>query len=306
MDAYRQRSLVFLNNRHYDPTLGAFISVDPLVTKTGEPYIYGAANPVTMSDPSGLDPDTASVTRHRAYDYCILTLDCSNKNLADSIKKTPDRLGGAVFTLWDTANQGWLPDADGNLDRSDLEAASTGRNLELLSWWLTARLGGGGDAGLAGFLASLAQNAAGRLIGDRDLWESIDKDLSFVQRNSEVLGAGSFVLGVASLGACTVCVYAGYASLAGSAVMTGDACAGGRRNSCAAGVASMFLPINVYSTRALATTIGTTTRIGRLAQLQNWASLTLETAAIYQSVLGSVVSGGVFGGDSIQWWSSGP
>jgi len=31
-----------------------FISVDPLVTTTGEPYIYGAANPVTTSDPTGL------------------------------------------------------------------------------------------------------------------------------------------------------------------------------------------------------------------------------------------------------------
>jgi len=45
---------VFLNNRHYDPTTGVFISVDPLVTKTMQPCIYGGANPVTYSDPSGL------------------------------------------------------------------------------------------------------------------------------------------------------------------------------------------------------------------------------------------------------------
>jgi len=45
---------VFLNNRYYDPTLGNFISVDPLVGKTGTPYLYGAGNPSTLSDPSGL------------------------------------------------------------------------------------------------------------------------------------------------------------------------------------------------------------------------------------------------------------
>ncbi|MFN3257125.1 MAG: RHS repeat-associated core domain-containing protein [Ilumatobacter sp.] len=49
--------LVYLNNRHYDPTTGVFVSVDPLVSKTMQPYIYGAANPVTLSDPSGLCPD---------------------------------------------------------------------------------------------------------------------------------------------------------------------------------------------------------------------------------------------------------
>jgi len=47
---------VFLNNRHYDPSTGVFVSVDPLVSKTMQPYIYGAANPVRFSDPSGLEP----------------------------------------------------------------------------------------------------------------------------------------------------------------------------------------------------------------------------------------------------------
>lgn len=51
------QSLTFLNNRHYDPTTGIFVSVDPLVTETMQPYIYGAANPVTYSDPSGLCVD---------------------------------------------------------------------------------------------------------------------------------------------------------------------------------------------------------------------------------------------------------
>lgn len=46
--------LSYLNNRYHDPLTGQFISVDPMVTSTGEPYIYGSANPITLSDPSGL------------------------------------------------------------------------------------------------------------------------------------------------------------------------------------------------------------------------------------------------------------
>jgi RHS repeat-associated protein len=48
--------LSYLNNRYHDPTLGTFISVDPLVNKTGEPYIYASGNPTTLSDPTGLEP----------------------------------------------------------------------------------------------------------------------------------------------------------------------------------------------------------------------------------------------------------
>jgi len=57
---------LFLNNRHYDPQTGVFVSVDPLVTMTGQPYIYGAANPITYSDPSGLGPDTSAHAREGA------------------------------------------------------------------------------------------------------------------------------------------------------------------------------------------------------------------------------------------------
>jgi hypothetical protein len=47
---------VFLNNRYYNPTLGVFLSVDPLVSATGDPYLYAGGNPTTLSDPNGLWP----------------------------------------------------------------------------------------------------------------------------------------------------------------------------------------------------------------------------------------------------------
>jgi RHS repeat-associated protein len=46
--------LTHLEHRDYDPTTGVFITVDPLVATTGDPYNYAAGNPTTLSDPNGL------------------------------------------------------------------------------------------------------------------------------------------------------------------------------------------------------------------------------------------------------------
>ena len=51
--------LTYLNNRYYDPQLGVFASVDPLVAKTGVPYLYASGNPETLSDPTGQSPADA-------------------------------------------------------------------------------------------------------------------------------------------------------------------------------------------------------------------------------------------------------
>ncbi|MFE4656516.1 polymorphic toxin-type HINT domain-containing protein [Streptomyces hydrogenans] len=50
--------LTHIGAREYDPTLGRFISVDPLMdiaeSQTMNPYAYGNNSPITFSDPSGL------------------------------------------------------------------------------------------------------------------------------------------------------------------------------------------------------------------------------------------------------------
>ena len=60
--------LNYLNNRYQDPSTGIFLSVDPLVAKTGDPYLYAAGNPTTLSDPSGLDPCSKNGTCLGEYD----------------------------------------------------------------------------------------------------------------------------------------------------------------------------------------------------------------------------------------------
>jgi RHS repeat-associated protein len=41
-------------HRYYDPTTGQFLSVDPAVSITGQPYSYAGDDPVNQADPTGL------------------------------------------------------------------------------------------------------------------------------------------------------------------------------------------------------------------------------------------------------------
>jgi RHS repeat-associated protein len=46
--------LVYLRARWYDPATGEFLTVDPLVANTQEPYSYGDDDPINGTDPTGL------------------------------------------------------------------------------------------------------------------------------------------------------------------------------------------------------------------------------------------------------------
>lgn len=45
--------LIYLVNRYYDPSIGQFISIDPLIGQTLSPYGYANGNPVSQVDPTG-------------------------------------------------------------------------------------------------------------------------------------------------------------------------------------------------------------------------------------------------------------
>ncbi len=45
--------LIYMRARTYDPSTAQFLTVDPFVALTGEPYSYGEDNPLNRADPSG-------------------------------------------------------------------------------------------------------------------------------------------------------------------------------------------------------------------------------------------------------------
>jgi RHS repeat-associated protein len=45
--------LIYLIDRYYEPVTGQFISIDPEVSQTQEPYQYADDNPLTNTDPTG-------------------------------------------------------------------------------------------------------------------------------------------------------------------------------------------------------------------------------------------------------------
>jgi RHS repeat-associated protein len=49
--------LLYLINRYYDPVTGQFVSIDPEISQTNEPYQYADDNPVDHTDHAGLYPD---------------------------------------------------------------------------------------------------------------------------------------------------------------------------------------------------------------------------------------------------------
>jgi RHS repeat-associated protein len=87
-DGYKDPTgLIYLINRYYDPATEQFISVDPLVSVTGQPFSYANGNPVNGSDPSGLDfwSDVSSVATVVAVVAVVATVTVTTAGVGDVV-----------------------------------------------------------------------------------------------------------------------------------------------------------------------------------------------------------------------------
>jgi uncharacterized protein RhaS with RHS repeats len=91
--------------RYYDPATGQFLSVDPLVDETGQPYAYTGDDPVNAVDPNGLDCGIFSVVCG-AYDATVGGLETAGAATNNGLKTAElVTLHGANYAgafLWDT------------------------------------------------------------------------------------------------------------------------------------------------------------------------------------------------------------
>ncbi len=113
---------LYLDHRYYDPTTEQFISVDPEVSKTGQPYSYTGGDPVNATDPSGKDCTTPVCEGwiNLAVEYCDTHV-CSGPTGWNLVKILASFVGvaalppAAVAAGIDAALAGDLSGALGNL-----------------------------------------------------------------------------------------------------------------------------------------------------------------------------------------------
>lgn len=56
------------NNRYYDPETDQFLSVDPMVETTGQPYVFANDNPLNATDPIGIIPVASTQETNKQQD----------------------------------------------------------------------------------------------------------------------------------------------------------------------------------------------------------------------------------------------
>ena len=114
-----ESGLIYLRARYYDPATGQFLSRDPAVSMTGEPYSYAVDNPLNRTDPSGAlvvgTCGTFSVgfLIHFTTTGCVAT-DFSNVGLIGTVGA-----GGSTPTLSSTAGA-FVSDAQSLADLAGL------------------------------------------------------------------------------------------------------------------------------------------------------------------------------------------
>jgi len=183
-----ETGLQYLRARYYDPATSQFLTRDPLVAETGQPYAYAAADPLNSTDPSGLCPDFdplcwVGTALHTGYEFTTAT----GGSFAGTIRT------GAVGTYYSLAEAARLlpvtgPFLDGGVrpyllhvsgDLSD--AAVTANHLDI-AWGLVSQsVAAPFKAALACPNATTIGTAAGDTLGNLALLLGPSKAAGFVR-----------------------------------------------------------------------------------------------------------------------------
>ncbi len=89
--------LVYLRARYYDPTTAQFLTIDPLVSQTNDPYGYAGNNPVNFGDPRGLSKCEVGLNPFRWGGNAV---DCAARVSPVSGQATANVAGGVLNGLF--------------------------------------------------------------------------------------------------------------------------------------------------------------------------------------------------------------
>jgi RHS repeat-associated protein len=112
---------LYLRNRYYEPSTAQFISVDPLLQSTGDPYGYTAGNPLQFTDPLGLTWWKPTTWTASTWDNISIGLTVAAVIVSATGVGAP--VGAALFGLSKAANAGSMV---GNYQDGNCLAAAMG------------------------------------------------------------------------------------------------------------------------------------------------------------------------------------
>jgi RHS repeat-associated protein len=95
--------LIYLIDRYYDPATDQFLSVDPLVSQTGQPYAFTGDDPLNATDPLGLCP------RHRhcpSRSNSLAVLQRQTNNFLKTLGTRENLVGTSAFSRLSAKKQG--------------------------------------------------------------------------------------------------------------------------------------------------------------------------------------------------------
>ncbi|GHH55840.1 RHS repeat-associated core domain-containing protein [Streptomyces candidus] len=277
--------LTHLGARAYDPTLGRFLSVDPLLL-TGDPsqhnpYTYGNNNPATYADPTG-----------EAYEECWSgqyscsygrggTGNVTKVEFGRDYEQKTRAIGGTVsknyYTQKATGRKYSYVKGRG-LTRYSPAELNSGEKLRRQS-----------EAAHKRHLAELkkererAERQAEENKKDEGFWGSIGSGIKsawnntggkvvsatheFIQENSTALGYVAMGLGIIALGPFgAVATVAMVAGLGLAAVTTADACLSKQWGSCVVGAASLGLAGGAVALKAAGKSLKNASHTGRFRE----------------------------------------
>jgi RHS repeat-associated protein len=234
--------LDYLNNRYHDPTLGRFISVDPLVAKTHDAYGYGRNNPITLVDPLGLEEGCGASARgnscsagHAEEDKVFKENQALNFLRKKDQKDCGDECARArvVFLGLDGSNRGTKKSVDGNLGKDDIASAAAGSDH------IGQVLLDNGINSDVDYWVSMTREIAKILQGSGGRWEALDNDLSWWDNHgADVIKGLSYLSTGLSIASMIGCAWCALGSFAVSAISSGLTCATGNADQCGAALVS--------------------------------------------------------------------
>lgn len=108
--------LIYLRNRVYDPTTAQFLTVDPAVALTREPYAYGGDNPVNRRDPDGLSAEGLEGVP------CYWPLCGPQPPAVEGVQHGVEGITHGIESVWNEVNEDEGPNDEGEAALKEKEA----------------------------------------------------------------------------------------------------------------------------------------------------------------------------------------